>query len=88
MMKKANVDYKFLVVGPFCFGKAGTEKEAIANCKKHAPNREMKTYCVYLVPPDAGVDGMGRISWKDGTQPIIMLKKVKDGKETEITEET
>ena len=86
MVKKANIDYKFLVIGPFCFGKAGTEKQAIANCKKNAPNRELKTYAVYLVPPDAGVDGMGRISWENGKEPIILLKKVKDGKETEITD--
>lgn len=89
MVKKAGIDYKFLVIGPFCFGKADTEKAAIANCKKNAPTRElpMKNYTVYLVPPDTGVDGLGRILWKEGEDnPIILIKKVKAGKETEIKE--
>jgi hypothetical protein len=88
MVKRANVDYKFLVIGPFCFGKADTEKQAIANAKKNAPSSEkFGNYSVYLVPPDTGVDGLGRIIWKEGTaNPIILYKKMKDGKEQPITE--
>lgn len=89
--QKVGTDFVFLVIGPYCFGKAKTEKEAIKNARENAPQRELKngklvTYAVYLVPPDAGVDGLGRITWDDGKRSIILIRKVKDGKETEIGE--
>lgn len=82
---KVGEDVVFLCVGPYCWGKGNSETEAKKKAREHGST--FKTYNLYLVPKDAYVDDMGCIHWKDGSQPCILLKRVRDGKEQDITKE-
>lgn len=69
--EEAAEGYCFICVGPFCWGRGTTPKAAKRNARKEAStDRSQKlTFKLYLVPdPEAYVDDMGRLCWKDPQQ--------------------
>jgi hypothetical protein len=55
-------DYVFMVIGANYWGKGDTKKAAV-NAAVKAGLRPGMDYGVYLVPPSAYIDGMGRMCW-------------------------
>lgn len=52
----------YIAIGPYCWGKATSIKQAIANAKKEMPGyikRRKPDIKVYEVHPDTTVSGMG-----------------------------
>lgn len=52
---------KWLVIGPFVWGKGKTRKEAMANSVKSNASRKLRQYVVYRCEPNVYVDQYGAI---------------------------
>jgi hypothetical protein len=70
-----------LVIGPRCWGKGESLKQAIMRARVNYFGGPMP-YVAYSVPADAWVDGDGAICWADGSIEIRKIRRasLKDGK--------
>lgn len=63
-----------LVIGPRCWGKGTTLKQAVMRAIQNYSGQGPMPYVAYATPADAEVDETGAIVWDDGS---IKVKKIR-----------
>lgn len=65
----------YIAVGPHCWGRANTKRQAVANARKNLPafsvSKDAKIY-IYEVHPDTTVTELGDLRHPVGKRPILV----------------
>lgn len=68
----------YFVVGPYCWGKGKTLRQATRNAQKNKPSYLCRAkYQKWIAPPSISIDDMGRISWDKGDPSPVEITRGK-----------
>jgi hypothetical protein len=71
----------FLCIGFTCWGRGQTSAEALRNARKAGGANNVRSHLLYLsADPEVYVDELN-ICQKAGSPPVLLVKRVRDGKE-------
>lgn len=84
----------FLAVGPLCWGRGKTQKQAVKNCREHLSRLDADqipddhiAVRVYLTDEHTTIDCMGCIEWKESSgTPVMVGQYNKVGRELPIAQ--